>query len=121
MANLSRTTTRQAWIDRIDRFDTAGQSVAQFCAAQGVSPASFYQWRNRLRSEASTNPSIAGFIPVKLPVKLPSKLPVKLPGKLPGDSSIAQTQPQPATVMSVELPGGVRIRFEVIANQETRS
>jgi len=36
------------WIERIERFDSQDQTVAQFCAAEGVSPPSFYQWKKRL-------------------------------------------------------------------------
>ena len=107
MANRSRTATRHAWIDRIDRFEQAAQTVAQFCTAEGVSPASFYQWRSRLRSDASTNRLLAGFVPVKLPSC--------------SHESMGRPQPHPTTVMSVELPGGVRVRFEVIANHEADS
>lgn len=100
MANRSRTATRQAWVDRIDRFEQAGQTVAQFCAAEGVSPASFYQWRRKLRSDAPVTQPLAGFLPVKLQ---------------------QSPQAQPATVMSVELPGGVRVRFEVTAGNQAAS
>jgi transposase-like protein len=105
MANRSRTATRKDWVDRIDRFEKAGLNVAQFCTAEGVSPASFYQWRSRLRSEASANRSLTGFLPVKLL----------------SHSHEPPSRPQPTTVMSVELPGGVRVRFEVIANHEVGS
>ena len=100
MANRSRTATRQAWADRIDRFEQAGQTVAQFCAAEGVSPASFYQWRRKLRSDDPVPQPLAGFLPVKLQ---------------------QSPQAQPATVMSVELPGGVRVRFEVTAGNQAAS
>jgi hypothetical protein len=36
------------WLDLISRWKTSGQSVAAFCAARGVSQASFYAWRKRL-------------------------------------------------------------------------
>lgn len=107
MTNLSRTATCQAWIDRIDRFEKAAQSVSQFCNAEGVSPASFYQWRSRLRSEPSTNRSLAGFVPVKLPPH--------------SHEPLSRPEPQRTTVMSVDLPGGVRVRFEVVDNREASS
>jgi hypothetical protein len=44
----SRDATRQAWVERLARFAAAGLSTAQFCAAEGVSVASFYLWRRRL-------------------------------------------------------------------------
>lgn len=92
MTDRCRTATRQVWVDRMDRFQQTSQTVAQFCAAEGVSSASFYQWRRKLRSDASWPRSVARFVPVKLP---------------------EAPQAQPATVMSVDLPGGVRVRLEV--------
>jgi transposase-like protein len=100
MANHFRAATRQAWAERIERFEHAGQTVAQFCAAEGVSAACFYQWRRKLRSGAPATQPLAGFLPVKLQ---------------------NSSQAQPATVMSVELPGGVRIRFEVNAGNQAAS
>jgi hypothetical protein len=44
----SREATRQTWAERLARFAAAGQTTAQFCAAEGVSVASFYLWRRRL-------------------------------------------------------------------------
>lgn len=93
MTDRSRAAAGQAWVERIDRFERTNQSVAQFCAAEGVSTASFYQWRRRLRSDdCSVNSSVARFVPVSLRTAPPV---------------------EPTTVMSVELPGGVRVRFEV--------
>lgn len=92
MPERSRAATRRVWGERIDRFEKSRQTVAQFCAAEGVSPASFYQWRRKLRAAASATPSLAKFVPVEL---------------------AARPQAESATVMSVEFPGGVRIRFEV--------
>lgn len=92
MTDRSRTATRQLWADRIDRFDQASQTVAAFCDAEGVSTASFYQWRRKLRSKPAVTTTLARFVPVGLPEE-------------PGT--------EPSTVISVELPGGVRIRFEV--------
>jgi hypothetical protein len=93
MTVRSHTATRQVWVDRIERFDRAGQSVAQFCAGEGVSPASFYQSRRKFRSVDAWYSTLARFVPVTLP---------------------AAVQPESKIVMCVDLPGGVRIRFEVI-------
>jgi len=92
MADRSRAATRRVWVDRIERFEKSGRTVAQFCATEGVSAAAFYQWRRKLRSDGPVRPSLAKFVPVEL---------------------AARPQAESATVMSVELPGGVRIRFEV--------
>lgn len=44
----TRAATRQAWTERFARFPTANQTIALFCATEGVSVASFYLWRRRL-------------------------------------------------------------------------
>lgn len=38
----------QQWINRLERFGDSGQSVAQFCRAEGVSSPSLYYWKKRL-------------------------------------------------------------------------
>lgn len=91
MTDRSHATNRQAWIERIERYRHARQTVAEFCAAEGVSPASFYQWRRKLQSDTSAIPPTK-FVPVQLTSAPPT---------------------EPVTVMSVELPGGVRVRLEV--------
>lgn len=92
MTNNSRAVTRGVWGDRIERFEQTSQTVAQFCAAEGVSTASFYQWRRKLRANAPATPALAKFVPVEL---------------------AARSQAKAATAMSVEFPGGVCVRFEV--------
>ena len=76
----SRATVRQAWLDRLSRFATAGVSTAQFCASEGVSVASFYQWKRRL--DQPTQPQAADATPRLVPVRLhaaPSPLELVLP------------------------------------------
>ena len=36
------------WRERFERFSRSGLAVARFCAREGVSTASFYNWRKRL-------------------------------------------------------------------------
>ena len=89
------TRTRERWIDRLRRFDASEQTVAQFCAQEGISGPSFYQWKHRLAQEADSNsPAIpeilplhlsAGPVPEILEVILPSGTSLRLP---------SQTQPQ---------------------------
>jgi hypothetical protein len=38
----------EQWTERIERFDIRAQTVAQFCAEEGVSTPSFYRWKKRL-------------------------------------------------------------------------
>jgi hypothetical protein len=51
------------WRNLIDRWKASGQSIAAFCAAHRVSPATFYSWRKRLatrgRDTAAPAPTFA--------------------------------------------------------------
>jgi hypothetical protein len=87
----------QAWAERLDRFDQAQLTVAQFCLQEAVSHAAFYKWRQRLRSSEPVNQTAN-------PIRPPQFIPVTLPGPI---------AVKPVTKMTVELPGGIRIRFEI--------
>jgi hypothetical protein len=55
------------WQHRLQRYRASGQTVAAFCAAEGVSVASFYAWQRRLRATTPPTPKIAtAFVPVHL-------------------------------------------------------
>src|SRR5436305_5141971 len=66
-----RAATRQAWVERLQRFAGAGLSPAQFCAAEGVSLPAFYAWKRRLAAEAADPAGTAadepgpGLLPVR--------------------------------------------------------
>lgn len=46
---------RRIWSERLGRYEACSQSVKDFCVAEGVSTASLYQWKRRLRkSEAAS-------------------------------------------------------------------
>ena len=74
------------WRNLIDRWKASGQSIAAFCAAHRVSPATFYSWRKRLatrgRDTAAPAPT---FAPVRIvpdptaDVILPNGLIVRVP------------------------------------------
>jgi transposase len=82
----SRDAVRQTWAERLARFASAGLTTAQFCAAEGVSVASFYLWKRRLAAQGfSAGPELsrpeAGprFLPVRLADKTPA-IELVLPG-----------------------------------------
>ena len=93
---MARTIDREKqgeWRRRLRRFDTSGLSVAEFCDAEAVSPASFYQWRKRLAAEhveqdagRGVRPGGPGFVPVHVTataaveIHLPNGARVCLPG-----------------------------------------
>jgi transposase len=77
------------WRQRLLRFERSGLSAVAFCAKEGVSTATFYAWRQRLRHlPADQAAEVAGpadeairLVPVRL---LPAAAPVEvvLPGGL---------------------------------------
>lgn len=77
------------WQDRLDRFDDSGLTVAEFCDLEGYSPASFYQWRRKLRTGEPSG------VPAFLPVALDSR-------DLPTQS---------VETFRIELPGGSVIKI----------
>ncbi len=87
----SLSNSKRKWLDAaswallIESYSSSELSVKDFCAAQGVSAASYYRWQNRLKgSKQSVNTLFS-------PIEIQSK----------GMGGIV-----------VELPGGVVIRFE---------
>lgn len=77
--------TRRQWAERVERFRRSGQTVAQFCAAEGVSEPSFYVWKRTLAAGTPATP-------------LPALVPIRL-------------TPSPAAVIELALPGGAVVRF----------
>ena len=103
---MTRTKTAKLWAERMQRFQQAEMTIAQFCVAEGVSQPSFYNWRRKLQSPPkSVSDTVAKFIPVALPSS-PDQ------ARLPTDR----------TSTTIELPGGIRICVEVpMKSAENRS
>ena len=70
-----------SWAVLLAGHEESGQSVKEYCAAQGISSASYYGWQKRLKQEQGV-----GFSPIEI-----------------------ETRPVGGVV--VELPGGVALRF----------
>ena len=59
--------TRRLWVERLERFGRTSQTVAQFCAAEGVSVPSFYVWKRTLAGEpTSLDPVRPTLVPIRL-------------------------------------------------------
>ena len=69
------------WAALLAGHEKSGQSVKEYCAAQGISAASYYRWQKRLNEEKGV-----GFSPIEIETK-------------------------PLGGIVVELPGGVALRF----------
>lgn len=54
MAKIGRRRNASAWQALVSRQAGSAESVTRFCARERVSVASFYQWRARLRQDATT-------------------------------------------------------------------
>lgn len=46
------------WRDILRRQRESGESIAEFCHHEGVSTASFYNWRKRLRAPRTARPQL---------------------------------------------------------------
>ena len=118
MSNPSRAATRKLWRDRVQRLEASDLTVSQFCANEACSAAAFYRWRRKLRletqqTETLVSPSAAGFVPVKLPSQAG--------GQCSGSNQPLASESSPSTVMSVELPGGIRVRLEIASSDRETS
>ena len=82
--------TRQRWADRLDRFRRSGQTVAQFCAAEGVSEPSYSVWKRTLEAGGAALASSAVPGPTLVPIRLTLS---------------------PATGIERVLPSGAVVRF----------
>lgn len=100
-----------AWGQRLERFDRADITVAQFCRQEGVSQAAFYYWRRKLRgqpaaAQSDQAPPLPRFLPVSLATR-PMAPTAPPPQPLTPQPSLSQSR------MTIDLPGGIRIRFEL--------
>lgn len=53
MAWAMADSVRSAWRERLQRFSASNLTVVRFCEREGVSTASFYQWRRRLSGQGT--------------------------------------------------------------------
>lgn len=83
----------EQWRMLFAKFDESGLTREAFCKKNGLSLATFDNWRRRVRAAATP----ARFVEVRLPQQS-TPLQVEEPANLPGD-------------LVVELPYGVVLRF----------
>jgi hypothetical protein len=84
------------WRDRVRRQADSGLTIAQFCARERLSMASFQAWKRRLRliDLADRHPAVAA-PPTFLPVT------VRIPERAPGEP----------LAIEADFPNGVRLRI----------
>ena len=89
MARTADWSRRQVWQQRLQRFEQCDLTVVAFCRAEGVSVASFQQWRR-----------ILGHRPVARRQARPMRRQEFLPVEIVG-----------AATIEIHLPNGVRLRM----------
>jgi hypothetical protein len=97
----SRDAARQAWAERLERFAAAGLTTAQFCAAEGVSVASFYLWKRRLAPADSAS------------------APATTSGSEPRPRLLAVRLPEQTPAVELVLPTGALLRIGAGADEAT--
>jgi len=80
-------TVTQCWAERLQRFAASNQTVTSFCAAEGISKANFYLWKQRLSPHQTT--------PIKA---LPRIVPIRV-------------TPSPTAPIELAMPSGIVLRF----------
>lgn len=98
---MPRPETIRRWTERLRRFAQSGATVPDFCRAEGVSSAAFYQWKRKLSHEP-LQPA-AAFVPVVLADRRSPAAPTR--------QKSSSSPPQSKT--TIKLPGGIRIQIEV--------
>jgi transposase-like protein len=101
MARDTDGTTAMRWRDRLARWRESGLSVSEFCWREGVSPPSFYQWRQRLRRTPNSGSRSA---------RSPVFVPVEVVGSAEEPSPLASGGSEGGLV-EVVMPRGVMVRI----------
>jgi len=95
------------WRERLARFASGKETVAEFCLREGVSSPSFYQWRKRLgrgRRRAKGDACKKG-------------------GKAGGEaaSRFVPVSVSGFSTVAIELPGGITVRVPVAGAEALRT
>jgi transposase-like protein len=77
MIRAVRSDKEELWRSRLQRFQSSGMTVCQFCQREQISAPSFYQWRKRLAT-SSGKASPPTFVPLRL-TQLASPVEIQLP------------------------------------------
>jgi len=95
------------WRERFERFSSSGLAVGRFCAREGVSTASFYNWRKKLRLRDRRRPATEGHPQLRTnPADGRSRF--QQVAVVPGTSRVLSTGP----AICIQLPCGTRIEVD---------
>lgn len=105
---MTHSPAAQQWAERLGRFGQSDMTVAQFCAAEGVSQPAYYHWRRKLLGSAKSSRPTS--------TQDASPTPALIPVHIVGPEG--QQAPPPKTIArtTVQLPGGVSIQVEVLSS-----
>lgn len=96
------------WSRRMQRFERSNLTVAAFCQSEGVSQASYYYWRHKLRAEINGHSNDSSTAAVKfLPVSFATDDSRRTP-RLDAQAVVPAVE-QPVASITVDLPGGISI------------
>ncbi|MCI0361210.1 MAG: hypothetical protein L0211_22240 [Planctomycetaceae bacterium] len=87
-----------SWERRISKQRGSRLSIAEFCSQEGVSPASFYAWRRRLRG---MKPRSSLFVPVELPTPASAAVGVRI--ELPGGAVLSLPADAPLELVTAAI------------------
>jgi hypothetical protein len=100
-----------AWRRRWERYEGSSVTVAEFCRREGVSEATFYQWRKRLAPGISVAlAATGGAAGARGRTTVPHS----------GQAAFVALALAPAAVVEMELPNGVRVRVPADREQALR-
>jgi hypothetical protein len=98
-SSLSKSERTALWLDRLNRFSQTHQTVASFCALEGISAPSFYQWKRRLGPSVDIAPIVTKRSKPAASVEANSR------------ASFAEVEIMPASGIRVSLPGNVTLEL----------
>jgi transposase len=85
---------RQAWQERLRRYERSGLTIAAFCRRERVSQAAFYYWRKRLGGAEAASEMPDQGEPSFVPVRITGAAPVEV--RLPNGACILLPAGDPA-------------------------
>ena len=110
---MTHSLVAQLWAERLQRFGQSDMTVAQFCAAEGVSQPSYYHWRRKLLGPAKAAS------PASPPD--PSPAPASIPVRIVDPEGQQAPTPKTNVRTRVQLPGGVLIEVEVLGSDPSEA
>jgi hypothetical protein len=97
MERGARAAKVERWTGRLERYETSGQTVAEFCQGEGVAVSSFYRWKNQFASES-------GGSYIKPTTRQPSE-------SAPASFQAVGILPAASSATTIRFPNGIEIEL----------